>query len=63
MTIGLLKDTSRLFIRAAADLGFSSLYDIFKFLNFLFCMYLRNFQILHEFHESIFRHASRERAR
>jgi hypothetical protein len=27
------------------------------------CMYFRNFEILHEFHESIFRHASRERAR
>ena len=26
-------------------------------------MYFRNFEILHEFHESIFRHASRERAR
>jgi hypothetical protein len=26
-------------------------------------MYFRNFEILHEFHGSIFRHASRERAR
>ena len=26
-------------------------------------MYFRNFEILHEFHESIFRHASLERAR
>ena len=63
MTTALLKDTARLFTCAAADIGFLRCMIFSNFSNFQICMYFRNFEILHEFHESIFRHASRERAR